>query len=132
MMFSRLAAILVAACAMLFSGAAIKPAMAQTLPHAEDCTEGGWGFLRAVGYEFGAINLCNYQVTVWFMLSEGEVIEDTVQPGSAFRTGIKSERFDQKKGWIAATCQAGYVPTIKVSQANWDDILKSRYECAKR
>lgn len=49
----------------------------------------------------------------------------------AFRTGLKAPAFNRKDGWIAATCPAGYAPSLGVSRKNWDAILKSEYNCRK-
>jgi hypothetical protein len=117
--------------ALLFSSIC----MAQNSPNAEDCLSKTWGYLKSQGYEYSAINACAYPVAVSMMTGTKKLIEQTVQPGQAFRTGLTLENFEasrKKSGWIATVCKSGEAPTLNVSGANdWSSILKGNYECRK-
>jgi hypothetical protein len=110
----------------------IQTATAQSSPHVEACLERTWGFLKAIEYDFGAINTCAYPVAVWFKRRNGQMVEKTVQPGEIFRTDLSVARFEadrRNSGWVAAVCRAGEVPNPAISEINWQAILKGEYEC---
>ena len=104
---------------------------ADVVPNAEACTHSTWGYLRSIDYEYGSVNICSFGVDVWFMPKNGTLRHATAAAGDAFRTGLKSAAFDHRKGWIATTCPVGYGATVPVSNATWDSVANSRYECKK-
>jgi hypothetical protein len=108
--------------------------MAQNSPNAEDCLHMTWGYLKSQSYEYGAINTCTYPVAVSIMTGTKKMIQQTVQPGQGFRTGLTIQNFEadrKQSGWIATVCKSGDVPSLNVSVSNWDAILKGNYECRK-
>ena len=119
-------------CALLLTPATA--AAQKSAQHAEECTEAGWGYLKSLRFEFGTVNSCSYAVTVWFKLKDQEAMQADVEPGQHFVTGLNIETFEperQANGWLAATCPVGMVPSIAVSDDNWDAILESNYECRR-
>ncbi len=116
---------------MLALGPCVTASVAQdTIPHAESCTQGGWGFRYGRQLHFGTTNTCHKSVTIWFMRKTGELVRNDVSPGGTFDTGLPKSSF-VGKGWVAATCLAGFRPRPAVAMAHWDDILHSRYVCAQ-
>jgi hypothetical protein len=109
--------------------------MAQNSRNAEECLHMTWGYLKSQGYEYSAINTCAYPVVLSMMTgTKKKMIQQTVQPGQGFRTGLTIKNFEsdrQKDGWIAAVCKGGEVASPNVSAGNWDAILKGNYECRK-
>ena len=101
------------------------------MPNVEVCTRATWGYLRATDYEYGTVNTCSYPVEVWFMAKSGEVRHGTAAAGEAFRTGLKLPAFDHSKGWVAATCPAGFDTTVPVSKGTWDSVANGAYQCKK-
>jgi hypothetical protein len=109
-------------------------AMAQSSPNEEACLDTTWGYLRAIGYEYGAINNCTHPLTVWFKPRNGRMVQKTVEPGKTFRTGLTIDKFEsdrKKTGWVAAICREGEVPGQAISDSSWDAILHGKYECRK-
>jgi hypothetical protein len=103
-------------------------------PNAENCLQKTWGYLKAVGYEYGALNTCAYPVAVWFKTRKGPVVQGMVHSGEHFRTGLTIDKFEAERkatGWVAAVCQAAEVPDKAISDSTWDAILDGKYECRK-
>jgi hypothetical protein len=100
----------------------------QSRPHAEECTTLSWGFLRAADHEYGTINLCAYPIEVWFVSGDGVSVQSQVPPRGVFRTGVT---LSDQISWIAATCRAGYTPSVEVALPNWDAIADSNYTCVR-
>jgi hypothetical protein len=116
------------------ASALIASGTAQASPHAEDCMKKTWGYLKAVGYEYGALNTCAYPVAVWFKSRKGEMVQATVRPGEHFRTGLTIDKFEAERresGWVGAICRAGQVPDMAISDSTWDAILGGKYGCKK-
>jgi hypothetical protein len=116
------------------ASALVAPGMAQASPHAEACMQKTWGYLKAVGYEFGALNTCAYPVAVWFKTRKSQTVQATVQPGEFFRTGLTIDKFESERrdtGWVAAICRSSEVPAREISDSTWDAILDGKYECRK-
>jgi hypothetical protein len=108
--------------------------MAQASPHAEDCVQKTWGYLKQTGYEFGALNTCTYPVAVWFKPRNGKIVQATVQPGEYFRSGLTIDKFEtdrRKTGWVGAVCPADEVPDQAISDNTWEAILNGKYACKK-
>lgn len=99
-----------------------------TVQHVEACSHNSWGFLIFSKWHFGAANLCDRPITIWFMTASGKVIHADVSPRGVFDTGLTQAQFDGAE-WAAAVCPRGYQPRPTVSKANWDIILHSRYVC---
>lgn len=120
--------------AIVLASAFIPAAMAQSSPNADSCLDATWGYLRATGYEYGAVNTCAYPLAVWFKPRNGPMVQKTVEPGQAFRTGLSYAKFEsdrKKSGWVAAICRAGEVPDRTISDSTWDAVLGGKYECQK-
>jgi hypothetical protein len=119
---------------LLFVCAALWPAGAQQVrPHAEACSHPGWGYLRAIDNRFGTVNACSYPIDIWFLTtSAGQLVHQTVPPAGIFDTGQKLGVFDWRRGWTAATCRAGYEPSVPVTIATEPQITASRYSCKLR
>ena len=120
--------------AAVLASAVIPSATAQASPNEDPCFETTWGYLRAIRYEYGAINTCSYPVAIWFKPRDGRMVQQTVEPGKTFRTGLTIDAFEsdrRKTGWVAAICRAGDVPDREISASNWDAILGGKYECKK-
>jgi hypothetical protein len=114
------------------AAALIAPGIAQASPHAEDCLQKTWGYLKEVGYEFGALNTCAYPVAVWFKSRKGPVVQGTVHPGELFRTGLTIDKFEAERkasGWVAAVCSVTEVPDKAISDNTWDAIVDGKYAC---
>jgi hypothetical protein len=113
-------------------GSTAAPAHAQTTaPHEEACVT--WGFMRSANYAFGAPNMCPYAVETWFLTGDGRAAQGRTEPREIFTTGLVREVFNPPViGWFAATCRAGYAPSVSVSRENWDAIREGRYECVSR
>jgi len=121
---------------LLFSALLLSSAsVAQNASNAENCVDKTWGYLKAQGYQYSAVNLCDYALTVSMMTGAKKLIEQTVPPGESFPTGLTFENFEatrKKSGWIATVCKRGETPSLNVSTAaNWNQILKANYECRK-
>jgi hypothetical protein len=117
------------------ASAFIPAAMAQSSTNAESCLNTTWGYLRAIGYEYGAINNCAYPLAVWFKRRNGPMLQKTVEPGQTFRTGLAIDKFEaerRKTGWVAAVCRGDEAPDRAVSDSSWDAILNGKYECRKQ
>ena len=121
--------------AIVLASAVVPPAMGQpSSPNAESCLDATWGYLRATGYEYGAVNTCTYPLAVWFTPRNGPMVQKTVEPGQAFRTGLTYAKFEsdrKKSGWVATICRAGEVPDQAISDSSWDAILHGKYACRK-
>jgi len=105
---------------------------AQASPHAEDCLQKSWGYLKALGYEFGALNTCAYPVAVWFRTRKGTTVQGAVRPGEHFRTGLTIDKFETERkatGWVAAVCRVNEAPDKAISDSTWDAILDGKYAC---
>ena len=63
--------------AIVLASAFMPAAMAQS-SNADSCLDKTWGYLRAAGYEYGAINNCAYPLTVWFKRRNGPLIEKKI------------------------------------------------------
>jgi hypothetical protein len=116
------------------ASALIASGTAHASPHAEACLEKTWGYLKAVGYEFGAINTCAYPVAVWFKSRKGPLVQGVVHPGEHFRTGLTIDKFETERketGWVGAVCSVSEVPDKAISDATWDAIVDGKYECKK-
>jgi hypothetical protein len=120
--------------AIVLASAFVPAAMAQSSPNAESCLDATWGYLRATGYEYGAVNTCTYPLAVWFTPRNGPMVQKTVEPGQAFRTGLTYAKFEadrKKSGWVATICRAGEAPDRTISASTWDAILNGKYACKK-
>jgi hypothetical protein len=120
--------------AIVLASALISAAMAQSASNAESCLDATWGYLRATGYEYGAVNTCTYPLAVSFKPRNGPMVQKTVEPGQAFRTGLTYAKFEadrKKSGWVATICRAGEVPDRTISDSTWDAILGGKYACRK-
>lgn len=127
----RLGLVLMSALAVA-SAAATEVRAQQPGDHAEECTEPSWGYLRSLSFNFGTINTCGEPINVWFKFRGDPAVMKRVEPGQTFDTGLSIAEFEkerQSNGWIAATCPAGTIPSVEFNDDNWDQILKSRYEC---
>jgi len=120
--------------AFVLAFALVPAAMAQSSPNAESCLDATWGYLRATSYDYGAVNACTYPLAVSFKPRNGPMVQKTVEPGQAFRTGLSYATFeaDRKKfGWVATICRAGEVPDLTISASTWDVVLSGKYACRK-
>jgi hypothetical protein len=120
--------------AIVLVSAFVPAAMAQSSTNAESCLDATWGYLRATSYEYGAVNTCAYPLAVSFKPRNGAMVQKTVVPGKAFRTGLTYAKFEadrKKSGWVATICRAGEVPDRTISDSTWDEILNGKYECKK-
>jgi hypothetical protein len=112
----------------------ITSGIAQASPNAENCLQKTWGYLKAVGYEYGALNICAYPVAVWFKTRKGPLVQGMVHPGEHFRTGLAIDKFEPERkttGWVAAVCQADEVLDRPISDSTWDAILDGKYACKR-
>jgi hypothetical protein len=110
--------------------AASSTAMAQS--NAEACVALSWGYLKSQRYEFGAINMCPYAVSISFKTRTGQVVQGDVPPGQGFSTGLTIDSFEaerKSKGWIATVCPAATVPSLRPSDDTWDAVLRGQYDC---
>jgi hypothetical protein len=120
--------------AIVLASAFVPAAMAQSSPNADSCLDATWGYLRATSYEYGAVNTCAYPLAVSFKPRNGAMVQKTVAPGEAFRTGLSYAKFEsdrKKSGWVATICRAGEVPARAISDSTWDEILNGKYDCKK-
>jgi hypothetical protein len=120
--------------AIVLASAFVPAAMAQSSPNAESCLDATWGYLRATSYEYGAVNTCTYPLAVSFKPRIGPMVQKTVEPGQAFRTGLTYAKFEsdrKKSGWVATICRAGEVPDRTISDSTWDAVLDGKYACRK-
>ncbi|WP_395644665.1 hypothetical protein [Terricaulis sp.] len=126
---TKLSLLALAALAAASLAAAAQPAYAQSSrPHEEACTS--WGFMRDASYTFGAVNMCEHPVHIWFLPRGEQVTDARVDANTVFSTGVAISEF--RGNWIAATCREGYEPNTPVTAENWDTILNSNYRCVRR
>lgn len=99
----------------------------ETVPHLEKCTE--WFFRDDL---FGTMNNCREPVTIQFMLTSNQRIEQRdIKPGEFFDTGLSPKAFGSS-GWLFTTCPVGYSPSVDFLLKNKDVILPSKYDCVKK
>jgi hypothetical protein len=96
--------------------------------HAEACTT--WGFIQDINYEFGVVNTCEHPIEVWFLSGSGAEANGQAAPGAVFSTGLTTVTADINM-WVAATCRAGYRPSIRLSFEPADAIQRSQYNCIR-
>lgn len=102
----------------------------QSAPHAESCNNDSWGFLAFHGYEFGTVNSCEEEITIWFRKKGGGLRKATVKSRGVFTTGYDMDTYAGKIiPWISATCRAGYEPNPRVSFKNQKAFDDSTYKC---
>jgi hypothetical protein len=120
--------------AIALVSACVPAATAQAATNEDACLESTWGYLRAIGYEFGATNTCTYPLLIRFKPRSGPQVEKMVEPGKTFSTGLTIDKFEsdrKKSGWVATVCRAGDLPAQEISDGSWDAILDGKYECRK-
>jgi hypothetical protein len=105
----------------------LRPAVAQDVPHVEDCTK--WHYTDG---KFGTANSCDKSIVVNFMRkSDQHAVIRTLRPAEKFNTGLSQAQVESG-WWMFTACPVGFVSSVPFLAENESIIVPSKYRCVRK